>query len=263
MTTSRLEQSSIPTSDRPWVHRAAEQNGIRRGPRIEDPDAALVEGLKLRLPEAYDVLCSAYKKRLMGVAFKITKCAEDSEDVVQSTFLQVFRNVERFRGDCQFRSWISGIAINQALMTLRRKKRTIDSLDAGIEMGDHQILHAIIGRDCTPEQTCIRREMEDNLSRFAAQLKKTYRPVFEMHFAEELPLIEIARRLGITPAATKARLFRARKDMKSRANKLSQPTPFKRIPRTRFSENVGHHIRPESSDRVGSEMRMGWQSIAS
>ena len=199
---------------------------MSRGTRGEDPDTALVEGLRLRAPEAYDIFFSAYKKRLMRVAFKFTKCTEDAEDVVQSTFLQVFRHVEKFRGECRFSSWITSIATNQALMALRGRKRTMVSLDAGIEAGDRHIVNQIAGRECTPEQTYLKRELEDSLIGSVTKLKKTYRSVFEMRFAQELSLEEIAQRLGITVGATKSRLYRARRDIRSRAKKHSRPQRF-------------------------------------
>jgi RNA polymerase sigma-70 factor (ECF subfamily) len=236
MAAQKVEKSSTPNSSGRWFDTRKESSGIRRDPRAEDPHANLVEGLKLRAPEAYDLLFTAYEKRLMHVAFKITMCTEDAEDAVQNTFVQVFRNVERFRGECQFGSWITAIAINQSLMTLRRKRKATVSLDAGIEAGEDHFFLQISGRECTPEQACLRRELEESLIGFLTKLRDTNRSVFEMHFAEELSLEEIAQRLGITPAATKSRLFRARRDIRSRAKRHSQSTQFRGSLRTGFTE---------------------------
>lgn len=263
MATRQEDQSSIPNSSGRWPDAKVESNCIRRGPHAEDPDASLIQDLKLRLPEAYNLLFNAYAKRLMRVAFKITMCTEDAEDAVQNTFLQVFRNIERFRGECQFGSWITAIAINQGLMTLRRKKRATVSLDAAIEAGEHHIFHQITGRECTPEQACLRRELEESLIGFVTKLRKTNRSVFEMHFAQELSLDEIAQQLGITRAATKSRLFRAQRDIRSRAKKHSQPMRSKKNLRAEFSETEGYVVNSELSDRADTTMPVDWQSIAS
>jgi RNA polymerase sigma-70 factor (ECF subfamily) len=263
MATQQVQQSSLPDFGGPWLYTKTETNIDHRDRRAQDPDSALVDGLKLRVPEAYDLLFCAYKKRLMRIAFKITMCTEDAEDVVQNTFLQVFRYVERFRGDCQFASWITCIAVNQALMLLRRKKRTMFSLDAGIESEEHHFIHEITGRECTPEQICLRRELEESLIGIVTKVKKANRSVFEMHVAQELPLGEIAQRLGITLAATKSRLFRARRDIRSRAKKHSRPTQFKtNSSRWVFGER-GQHFRHQSSDWLDTEMPVDRHSLAS
>jgi RNA polymerase sigma-70 factor (ECF subfamily) len=190
-------------------------------------------------------------------------CTEDAEDAVQNTFLQVFKCVDKFRGECKFGSWITAIAINQALMTLRRNKREMVSLDAGIESGEQHVFHEIAGRECTPEQTCLGRELEESLIGFVTKLRKTNRSVFEMHIAEELALEEIAQRLGITVAATKSRLFRARRDIRSRAKKHAQSRQFRTIRRPGPSGTKTHQVRQKFSGYADIEMPMGWRSIAS
>jgi RNA polymerase sigma-70 factor (ECF subfamily) len=257
--TQQVGQSSIPNSGGCLLYTEAGPDSIRRGPCGEHPDAAMVEGLKLRVPEAYDLLVKSYEKRLVQVAFKITMCIEDAEDVVQNTFLQVFTYVDRFRGECQFGSWITAIATNQALMTLRRRKRTTVSLDAGIESGQRHVFHEIAGQECTPEQIYLGRELEESLIGFVTKLRNTNRLVFEMHVAGELTLEEIAQQLGITMAATKSRLFRARRDIRSRAKKHSQATQCRAILRAGSPETEGTMFASHS--QIGWIPKCQWAGI--
>jgi DNA-directed RNA polymerase specialized sigma24 family protein len=148
-------------------------------------------------------------------------------------------------------------------MMLRRKKRTMFSLDASIELEEHHFIHEITGRECTPEQICLRRELEENLIEIVTKVKVANRTVFEMHVAQELPLGEIAQRLGITLAATKSRLFRARRDIRSRAKKHSRPTEFKTNPSRWIFRDSGKHVRYQSSDWLDNEMPVDWHPIAS
>src|SRR6267378_2766083 len=72
-----------------------------------DPDAALVEALKARTPAAFDDLVKRYGRRLLTVAMRVTKDREDAEDVVQESFLKVFRKIDSFRGASKFSSWLN------------------------------------------------------------------------------------------------------------------------------------------------------------
>src|SRR5258708_21538103 len=84
-----------------------------------DPDAALVEALKARTPAAFDDLVKQYGGRLLTAAMRFTKNREDAEDVVQESFLKVFKKIDSFRGASKFSSWLTRIVFNQALMMIR------------------------------------------------------------------------------------------------------------------------------------------------
>lgn len=193
--------------------------GVRRLACLEDPNASLVEALKSRVPLAFDELVERYEKRLLRITYKMTMSREDAEDVVQNTFLQVYRNIARFRGECHFGTWITAIAINESRMALRKRKKVFISIDAGTEGEEHCACREISEPSHSPEQSYLARELEENLRGRVTKLRKSTRRVFEMHFSEELPLNEIARRLGLSMAAVKSRLFRARQDLQGRSTR--------------------------------------------
>src|SRR5215469_3318159 len=79
-------------------------------PSFTDPDAALVAALKARTEGAFDDLVKQHGRRLLNVALKITKNREDAEDVVQESFLKVFKKIDGFRGSSKFVTWLTRIA---------------------------------------------------------------------------------------------------------------------------------------------------------
>src|SRR5712671_983506 len=119
-----------------------------------DPDALLVEALKARNAAAFDDLVKQFGRRLLNVAMKITKNREDAEDVVQEAFLKVFKNIDGFRSCSKFASWLTRIAINQALMMIRGNRQKFVSIDEGTEIETRFASLATAASGCTPEQLC-------------------------------------------------------------------------------------------------------------
>jgi RNA polymerase sigma-70 factor (ECF subfamily) len=123
---------------------------------LTDPDAVLVEALKANPPAAFDDLVKRYRRRLLTVATRITKNREDAEDVVQESFLKVFKKIDSFRGASKFSSWLTRIVINRALMLIRGNTQNFVSIDEGMEVGDRAKRPEMIASGYTPEQLCAR-----------------------------------------------------------------------------------------------------------
>ncbi len=183
--------------------------GNRRS--MEDPDAALVHELRSGSATAFDDLVKRYQGRLLKVAIRITKNREDAEDVVQEAFLNVFRHLDRFRGDSRFASWLTRITINQALMQIRRKTRTFVSIDRDAE-GTATL--EIEAPGYTPEQLCAQREFEGAVVSLAMNVRESCRQALELNIEKELSEVEIARLLRLSLSAVKARLHRGKKDLR-------------------------------------------------
>jgi len=97
------------------------------------PTQLLWKPSEARTPAAFDDLVKRYGRRLLTVAMRITKNREDAEDVVQESFLKVFKKIDSFRGASKFSSWLNQIAINQALMLIRGNTQNFVSIDEGME----------------------------------------------------------------------------------------------------------------------------------
>ncbi len=194
-----------------------------------DPDAALVEALKARTPAAFDDLVKRYGRRLLTVAMRITKNREDAEDVVQESFLKVFKKIDSFRGASKFATWLTQIAINQALMLIRGNTQNRVSIDEGTEIGDRAKRPEITAGGYTPEQLFAQREFEVVMLNLE-KVRESSRRVMELRVKHDLSEIEIAQVLNLTLSAVKARLYRGRMDLREA---ISRSLDSAKLARTR------------------------------
>jgi len=134
---------------------------------------------------------------------------EDCRDAVQSAYLSAFQNFKSFRGEASFKTWLTRIVLNHCLMILRKpaSHRTISSLDQPDQDGQ---VHEIPGNFPSPEDLAARREIGRAVVDAAARLPKRLGEVFTRCALSEQPIPDVAVALGLTVAATKTRLFRAR-----------------------------------------------------
>src|SRR5690349_18469615 len=86
------------------------------------PEESLVTAAKNGNQEAFEILVGRHRRRILAVAMRYTRVREDAEDVVQQSFQKAFVYLSRFEGKSRFSSWLTRIAINEALMWLRRKR---------------------------------------------------------------------------------------------------------------------------------------------
>jgi RNA polymerase sigma-70 factor, ECF subfamily len=196
-----------------------------------DPDAALVEALKARTPAAFDDLVKRHGRRLLTVAMRITKNREDAEDVVQESFLKVFRKIDSFRGASKLSSWLTQITMNQALMLIRGNPQKFVSIDEGREVGNRGERPEIAAGGYTPEQLCAQREFEA-ATLDVENVRKSSRRVIELRVKHDLSEIEIAQVLNLTLSAVKARLYRGRLDLRQA---MSRSLVSAKLARTRKS----------------------------
>src|SRR6266850_3226568 len=109
---------------------------------------------------AFGELVRRYERKIFRLAQHITQNREDAEDVLQETFLKAYEHLDQFKGDAKFYTWIVRIAVNQALMKLRRRKndRSV-SLDETIDTGEDTVVREIAAWGEDPEQQLSREEL--------------------------------------------------------------------------------------------------------
>jgi RNA polymerase sigma-70 factor, ECF subfamily len=183
-----------------------------------DPDALLVEALKSRNAAAFDGLVKQFGRRLLNVVMKITKNREDAEDVVQEAFLKVFKNIDGFRACSKFATWLTRIAINQALMLIRGNTKNLVFIDEGMEVGNRVKRTEIAAVGYSPEELCAQREFEV-VTLNLQNVRKSSRRVMELRVKHDLSEIQIAQVLNLTVSAVKARLYRGRLDLREAMSK--------------------------------------------
>jgi RNA polymerase sigma-70 factor, ECF subfamily len=194
---------------------------------------------------AFGELFKRYKERIFYLAQRIMRNHEDAEDVVQETFQLAFVHLQDFQGAARFSTWISRIAINVALMKLRKKTRKVEiSIDEYSESHERSLRDTVRDVRQNPEQACLREERSRILGEALADLRPKARNVLELYELEGQSMKEIAEDIGISVSAVKARLFHARPKMRHKLNQyFAGRTP--RRDRLHFSTES----RCSSSDR--------------
>lgn len=174
-------------------------------------ESALVARAQAGDPAAFTTLVEHYQRKIYRIGKNITQNNEDAEDVLQETFLKAYEHLSGFQGNSKFYTWIVRIAVNEALMKLRKRKGDrFVSLDEPIETGEEEVKREIAVWDDNPEQRYSREEMQRILDEAVDDLKPDFRTVFLLRDIEELSTEETAEALGISVPAVKSRLLRAR-----------------------------------------------------
>lgn len=181
------------------------------------PDVLLVEQAKAGDVGAFEKLVRQYDRQLFRIANHITQNREDAEDVVQDAFLKAYEKLDQFQGNSKFYTWLVRIAVNEALMKLRKRRsdRTVP-LDEPIDTGEDEMIREIAVWDENPEDTYSREELGQILDEAVQSLKPAYRTVFILRDIEELSIEDTAEALKLSISAVKSRLLRARLQLREK-----------------------------------------------
>jgi RNA polymerase sigma-70 factor (ECF subfamily) len=186
-------------------------NNVWCRPDHEEP---LVEALRRREPAAADELVATYHSRAYRLAMSITRSASDAEEVVQDAFWSVIRNIDTFRGDSNFGSWLYRIVSNAGFRTLRRRRsrRLEITMDEALPLFSKDGRHAQTVVDWSAAVHDPARDTEVRLAITAAvaELPDHYRAALLLRDVEGCSLKQIAEALGISVDNAKTRLHRAR-----------------------------------------------------
>jgi RNA polymerase sigma-70 factor (ECF subfamily) len=181
----------------------------------------LIQGAKAGDQEAFAELVNRYERKVYRLAKNITQNDEDAEDVLQEAFLKAYSHLDSFQGQSKFYTWLVRIAVNEALMKLRKRKsdRSV-SLDEPTDTGEDTVVREIAVWGDDPEQKYTREELRSILDNAIQSLKPAFRTVFTLRDIEELSTEETAEALGISIPAVKSRLLRARLQLREKLTKL-------------------------------------------
>jgi RNA polymerase sigma-70 factor (ECF subfamily) len=166
---------------------------------------------------AFGELVRRYEGKIFRLAQHVTQNREDAEDVLQETFMKAYEHLDQFKGDSKFYTWIVRIAVNQALMKLRRRKTDKSvSLDEQIDTGEDTLVREIAAWGEDPEERFSRSELGEILDTAIESLEPPYRSVFVLRDIDELSTEETAEALGLSVPAVKSRLLRARLQLREK-----------------------------------------------
>ena len=188
---------------------------------IAKDDTVLVAEAKAGSYPAFEELVNRYEKKIYRLGLNITGVPEDAEDVLQETFLKAFQHLPEFREDSRFYTWLVRIGVNEGLMKLRRRRA-----DKTVPIEDHVDEEGVtMPREFAdwspnPEQLLAQNELQSILDSAARSLPPTFRTVFHLRDVEGLSTAETAELLDLTESAVKARLFRARLQLREDLSKI-------------------------------------------
>jgi RNA polymerase sigma factor (sigma-70 family) len=181
-----------------------------RSPLEQTSDELLVTAAKLGEDWAFSELCNRHSKKIFNTMYRVTRNRQDAEDALQDAFLKAFLHLKNFDGRSTFSTWLTRIAINSALMILRKKRSHPEVSMDGSADGESWQNWEVPDRRVNTEEHYARRERERHLKRAIHRLRPALRHVIEIQQTHEGSVREIAEAAGISIAATKSRLLRAR-----------------------------------------------------
>jgi RNA polymerase sigma factor (sigma-70 family) len=177
----------------------------------EPTEKILVEAAKAGQSVAFASLSERYRQQLLRATYRVTRNREDSEDALQDALLSAFVHLRDFDGRSSFATWLTRIAINSALMILRRKRTSLVTTTLDIdEFGADSVLYEMADRAPNPERRYAQNEEEGILRRAIHGLRPPLRKVIEVQQLQERSMGEAAEAMCISVAAAKGRLFHAK-----------------------------------------------------
>jgi RNA polymerase sigma-70 factor, ECF subfamily len=173
---------------------------------------------------AFEALVERYARRILHVAQRVVGNKEDAEDIVQKSFQQAFAHLQEFEGRSSFFSWLTRIAINEALMCLRTNRRvSVTSLDEPVAREGAAPALQIPDLGASPERICSEQEREQILSLALARLTPGKRTAIQLCELEERSFKESAQMMGVSVATVKSRVFRGRRELRERLKRYVAP----------------------------------------
>jgi len=189
--------------------------GPKSGVQIDE--TALIRAAQQGDHAAFEQLVRAYDQSVLRLAMNLLRSTEDAHDVYQEAFLRVFRNLQNFRFDCSFHTWLYRIVTNLCLDHMRKRKvrreesSQVEGLDGPVDrMDTFQESRA----DGDPQRSLFSGELRQGIKKALSELTVRERMVFELRHYQGMKLRDIGETLGTTEEAAKNCLFRATQKMR-------------------------------------------------
>lgn len=183
----------------------------------DNTESALIERAKKGDLAAFGELTQRHRPACLKRAIMIIRNRGDAEDEVQNAFWKAFQHLEQFRGEGTFAAWLGRILENQCLMRIRESRNSrFVYLD---ETSDSDVRIELVGQSAGPEDQLGVDEVIELLHREVSRIPPLLRNVMLLRDLEQMPMPDVAVRLGLSIPAAKSRLMRARQELRSRIAK--------------------------------------------
>jgi RNA polymerase sigma-70 factor, ECF subfamily len=210
---------------------------------LTDPAAEqmLVVAAKNRDEQAFETLFKRHRQKILRIVLRYVHVREDAEDIVQLSFQKAFVYLHKFEGKSSFSTWLTRIAINEALMLVRRGRALREiPVDDSHDQGGAASAMEIPDASPDPETSYLRRERMQILSETLGNLRPGMRKAIELRELAELSTEETARRMGVSVAAVKGRLFHAKKKLREKLSFYLTSNPTHGKDTTGIGDTAGH-----------------------
>lgn len=165
---------------------------------------------------AFEELVNRHHNAVTKIAFSILRERSDAEDEVQNAFFKAYEHIGQFQREAKFSTWLTRIVVNQCLMRLRQMRRAKLLYIEEAVGGDESLTLELPDSRQSPEQELGRGEVAQLLQQEIRRTPPLLRNVFLLRDVQQRPMPEVAERLGISVAAAKSRLLRARAELRRR-----------------------------------------------
>ena len=209
-------------------------------------DMPLVAAAKGGDRKAFEVLVKRHEQRIFFVARRITRTREDAEDVVQQSLQKAFVHLRKFEGRSAFSTWLTRIAVTEALMFLRRTRGLREVLIDDLK-SDQETTTALDVTDSSPnpEASYSQREWVEQLSFALNQLPPGIRKAIQLHELDERSSEETAQIMGISVSALKGRMFHGRRKLREKLKHFIEPAWASATNRSARTGNTTHISRDQ------------------
>lgn len=187
-----------------------------------ESDATLVAQAQDGNQNAFGELAGRHSARIYGVSFRMLRNREDAEDNLQNALFKAHRKIRQFEGKSHFSTWLTRIAINEAMMILRKRAPEMAAPHLSVDLikTEPEMEVQIPDEKADPERACIARDLA---TKAFSELNPSLRKTFILHKAEGWTHPELAKTFGTDTSAVKSRIFRARARLRQRFEELTRP----------------------------------------
>jgi RNA polymerase sigma-70 factor (ECF subfamily) len=183
-------------------------------------DATLVERAQGGETAAFDVLAERYAEKVHRLTYRVLRNEEDAEDALQEAFLSAYRNLGRFEGKSTVSTWLYRVAMNAALMRLRKRREGMVSLEQPRDREESQVTLQLADWGRGPIEETLNDELREALQAAVDSLPEDLAQVFLLREVEGMSNAEAAEILELTVPAVKSRLHRARLALRDYLNRF-------------------------------------------
>jgi RNA polymerase sigma-70 factor, ECF subfamily len=186
---------------------------------ISRGELSLVERARAGDDQAFEALIKRYRRNAYISIYKITRHREDTEDALQDAILKVYTHLTGFQGRSQFGTWFIAIAINEALMCLRRRRTQQSHSPGCTEETEDLLLPNLPDERPDAEEEIQQLELAHAIRCAARRLPQPLQVAFRKRFVDEMSMEEMAKELNLSASAVKSRILRAKRHLRRKLGK--------------------------------------------